>query len=131
MKPRARWSPNAGSRRCTSACAPAASIVPAATSATRENATSSEITIPAACPSSTSIPARVMNVRLPTPNDVARACVSVMSARSGSLSQSCTVLTSSRPDQSTPASVVHTRGVAASGKATLSGATATPTMRAS
>ena len=41
-----------GSRRCTSACAPAASIVPAATSATSENATSSEMTIPAAWESS-------------------------------------------------------------------------------
>ena len=89
VNPSARCTPNAGSRRATSACAPAASIVPAATSATSENATSSEITIPAAWPSSTWIPARVTNVRLPTPNEVARACASVMSARSGSASHSC------------------------------------------
>ena len=43
MNPSARWTPSAGSRRWTSACAPAASIVPAATSATSENATSSEM----------------------------------------------------------------------------------------
>ena len=93
MNPSARRTPNDGSRRWTSACAPAASIVPAATSATSENATSSAITIPAAWPSSTSIPARVMNARLPMPNDVARAWVSVMSARSGSTSHSSARLT--------------------------------------
>ena len=93
MKPSARWTPNAGSRRCTSACAVAASIVPAATSATSENATSSAMTIPAAWPSSTSMPARVTNARPPIPNVVARACASVMSARAGSASHSSARLT--------------------------------------
>ena len=45
-KPSARWTPKPVSRRWTSAWAPAASIVPAATRATSENATSSEITMP-------------------------------------------------------------------------------------
>ena len=85
VKPSARWTPNALSRRWTSACAPAASIVPAATSATSENATSSEITIPAACESSTRTPSRVTNSSLPSPNETARACVSVTSALLGSL----------------------------------------------
>ena len=86
--PSARCTPMLGSRRCTSACAPAASIVPAATSATSENATSSEMTIPAACPSSTFTPSRVTNSRRPRPNDTERAWVSVTSAFEGSLSHS-------------------------------------------
>ena len=45
--------------------------------------------MPAAWPSSTSIPARVTKESPPIPNDVARACASVMSARPGSASQSC------------------------------------------
>ena len=76
------------SRRCTSAWAPAASIVPAATRATSENATSSEITIPAAWDSRISTPVRVMNCSFPSPNVTERAWVSVMSALDGSLSHS-------------------------------------------
>ena len=125
MNPSARWTPNAGSRRCTSACAPAASIVPAATSATSENAISSDSTIPAAWPSRTSIPARVTNASPPMPNDVARACVSVMSARSGSASHSSARFTGG----SSPRAATYTRGVTVSGNATLSGSTATPTIR--
>ena len=88
VKPSARWTPIAASRRWTSAWAPAASIVPAATSATSENATSSEITMPAASESRTRMPSRVMKDSDPIPNDVTRACASVMSARAGSWSHS-------------------------------------------
>ena len=88
VKPSARWTPIAPRRRWTSACAPAASIVPAPSRATSENATSSEITIPAACDSSTRTPSRVTNDSEPMPNEVTRACASVTSARAGSRSQS-------------------------------------------
>ena len=92
VNPSARCTPNAPSRRCTSAWAPAASIVPAATSATSENATSSEITIPAACESSTRTPSRVTNSSRPRPNETDRACVSVTSAFERSLSHSSAML---------------------------------------
>ena len=90
-KPSARCTPKPVSRRWTSACAPAASIVPAATRATSENATSSEITIPAACESRIFTPVRVMNCSFPRPNATARAWVSVTSALDGSLSHSSAV----------------------------------------
>ena len=44
--------------------------------------------MPAACESSTRTPSRVTNDSDPSPNDVTRACASVMSARAGSCSQS-------------------------------------------
>ena len=85
-KPSARCTPSPVSRRCTSACAPAASIVAAATSATSEKATSSEMTIPAAWERRISTPVRVMNCSFPRPNVTDRACVSVTSAFDGSCS---------------------------------------------
>ena len=91
-KPSARWTPKPVRRRWTSEWAPAASIVPAASSATSENATSSEITIPAACESRIFTPVRVMNWSFPSPNATARAWVSVTSAFEGSLSHSSAVL---------------------------------------
>ena len=90
-KPSARWTPKPVSRRWTSAWAPAASIVPAATNATSENATSSEITMPAAWESRICTPVRVMNWSLPSPKATARAWVSVTSAFDGSLSHSSAV----------------------------------------
>ena len=95
--PSARCTPSAPSRRCTSECAPAASIVPAASSATSENATSSEITIPAAWPSSTRTPSRVMNSSRPRPNETARAWVSVTSAFDGSFSHSSATFAGASP----------------------------------
>ena len=95
--PSARWTPKAPSRRWTSACALAASIVPAASSATSENATSSAITIPAAWLSSTRTPSRVTNSSRPSPNETERACVSVTSAFDGSLSHSSARLARSAP----------------------------------
>ena len=96
-KPSARWTPRPVRRRWTSACAPAASIVPAASSATNENATSSEITIPAACDRRISTPVRVMNCSLPRPNVTARAWASVTSAFSGSASHSSATFGRTRP----------------------------------
>ena len=132
-KPSARCTPKPVRRRWTSACAPAASIVPAATSATSENATSSEITIPAACESRICTPVRVMNCSLPSPKATARAWVSVTSAFDGSLSHSSAMF--GRTRRSSPialtnsCSLTYTRAALASGKATLSGETAMPTTR--
>ena len=104
VKPSARRTPKEGSRRWTSACALAASIVPAAASATSEKATSSEMTMPAACPRRTRTPSRVMNSRWPMPNDVARACVSVMSARPASASHNSARFGSRKPGGTVAAS---------------------------
>ena len=120
VNPSARRTPSAGSRRWTSACAPAASIVPAATSATSANAVSSAITTPAAWSRISRTPVRVTKRRLPSPNATVRACASVIAVRARSLSHSSATLagkssrspgnaacTSSRP--------TYTRAVRASG----------------
>ena len=88
MNPIARRTPSDGNRRWTSACAPAVSIVPAATSATSAKAVSSAITTPAAWSSTSRTPVRVMNRRSPRPNATVRACASVIAVRDRSLTHS-------------------------------------------
>jgi hypothetical protein len=130
-KPSVRWTPIADSRRWTSAAVVAASIVPAAPSATSEKATSNAITIPAAESMSTRTPLRVMKRTPRTCVLVARACCRSTSTRSGSAAQISAWETGRRTCASRSIHVreMYIRGAEASGKATLSGATAIPATR--
>jgi hypothetical protein len=130
-KPIARCTPMAGRRRWTSAAVVAASMVAAAPRAMSEKAMSSAMTIPAAESMSTRTPLRVTKRTPRTCVLVARACWSSTSTRSGSAAQISAWSTGKRCRASRSSHVRETyiRGAEASGKATLSGATAIPTTR--
>ena len=119
------------SRRSTSACAEATSITPAEASAITENATSSAITIPAAWSIVVRTPCRVRKRSPPSPKLAARACVSVWSSSFGLFSQIRARFTRGNWSKSGSSEVglAYMRGPLASGNATLSGDTATPTTR--
>ena len=130
-KPIARCTPMAGSRRWTSAAVVAASIVAAAPSAMSENAISSAMTIPAAESISTRTPLRVTKRTPWIWVLVARACCRSTSTRPGFAAQMSAWSTGKRRwvSRSSHAREMYIRGADASGKATLSGATAIPTTR--
>ncbi len=130
-KPIARCTPMAGRRRWTSAAVVAASIVAAAPRAMSEKAISSAMTIPAAESMSTRTPLRVTKRTPWTWVLVARACCRSTSTRSGSAAQMSAWSTPKRrwASRSSHARAMYIRGAEASGKATLSGATAIPTTR--
>ena len=114
---RPRWWPRASSPRRPSAMS--------------EKATSSAMTIPAAESMSTRTPLRVTKRTPRTWVLVARACCRSTSTRPGSAAQMSAWSTGKRcwASRSIHARATYIRGAEASGKATLSGATAIPTTR--